>query len=192
MTDPDSKNKRRYKRLFVNDSIALTPQGVCQLANLNADGISFRCVKEGSFPAEWQMDIYDSRGLSLEKVKVKKIWEKGLVLLPGKDAGLLYKIAGDLFVSHTRRDKLRQEAPERIRFESGSRTPEEELELLELQEKYEKALVKLPENQRIVFLMSRMEELTYSEIAARLTISVKAVEKRMTGALARLRKEIKT
>ena len=121
-----------------------------------------------------------------------KIWEKGLVLLPGKDAGLLYKIAGDLFVSHTRRDKLRQEAPERIRFESVSRTPEEELEMQELQEKYEKALVKLPENQRIVFLMSRMEELTYSEIAARLTISVKAVEKRMSGALARLRKEIIT
>jgi len=119
-----------------------------------------------------------------------RIWEKDLVLLPGKDAGLLYKIAGDLFVSHTRRDKLRQEAPERIRFESGSRTPEEELEMQELQEKYEKALVKLPENQRIVFLMSRMEELTYAEIASRLTISVKAVEKRMSGALARLRKEI--
>lgn len=121
-----------------------------------------------------------------------RIWEKEMVLMPGSDTGLLYKIAGDLFVSHTRREKLRKEAPDRISFEPGSRTPEEELELQELQEKYEKALVKLPENQRVVFLMSRMEELTYAEIAARLTLSVKAVEKRMTGALARLRKEIKT
>ena len=121
-----------------------------------------------------------------------RIWEKEMVLMPGSDTGLLYKIAGDLFVSHTRREKLRKEAPDRIRFEPGSRTPEEELEFRELQEKYEKALVKLPENQRIVFLMSRMEELTYPEIAARLSLSVKAVEKRMTGALARLRKEIIT
>lgn len=121
-----------------------------------------------------------------------RIWEKKMMLSPDRDAALLYKIAGDLFVSHMRREKLRQEAPDRIRFEPGSRNPEEELEFQELQEKYEKALVKLPENQRIVFLMSRMEELTYPEIAARLSLSVKAVEKRMTGALARLRKEIKT
>lgn len=121
-----------------------------------------------------------------------RIWEKEMHLMPGSDAGLLYKIAGDLFVSHTRRDKLRKEAPDRIRFEQSGRTPEEELQFKELQEKYEKALIKLPENQRVVFLMSRMEELTYQEIAARLSLSVKAVEKRMTGALARLRKEIIT
>ncbi len=52
--------------------------------------------------------------------------------------------------------------------------------------------MKLPENQRITFLMSRIEELSYQEIATRLSISVKAVEKRMTGALARLRKELQT
>jgi len=121
-----------------------------------------------------------------------RIWEKEMTLMPGSDAGLLYKIAGDLFVSHTRRDKLRKEAPERIRFEQSGRTPEEELQFKELQEKYEKALIKLPENQRVVFLMSRMEELTYPEIAARLSLSVKAVEKRMTGALSRLKKEIIT
>jgi RNA polymerase sigma-70 factor (ECF subfamily) len=36
--------------------------------------------------------------------------------------------------------------------------------------------------------MSRNEQLKYSEIAERLEISVKAVEKRMTGALTYLRK----
>jgi RNA polymerase sigma-70 factor (ECF subfamily) len=121
-----------------------------------------------------------------------RVWGKKMILMPGSDAGLLYKIAGDLFVSHTRREKLKREAPERIRFLQSGRSPEEELEFKELQEKYEKALVKLPEGQRIVFLMSRVEELTYHEIAARLSLSVKAVEKRMTGALARLRKEINT
>ena len=120
-----------------------------------------------------------------------RIWEKEMHLMPGSDTGLLYKIAGDLFISHLRRDKLKQEAPDRISFHASANTPEEELEFSELQEKYEKALAKLPESQRVVFLMSRMEDLTYAEIAARLSLSVKAVEKRMTGALSRLRKEIK-
>ncbi len=121
-----------------------------------------------------------------------RIWEKQMVLLPGKDTGLLYKIAGDLFVSHTRRERLRKEAPGEIRFEQRESTPEDELQYLELQKNYEKTLMKLPENQRIVFLMSRTEELTYQEIATRLSISVKTVEKRVSGALSRLRKELKT
>jgi RNA polymerase sigma-70 factor (ECF subfamily) len=121
-----------------------------------------------------------------------RIWEKQMDLLPEKDTGLLYKIAGDLFVSHTRRERLRKEAPEEIRFEQSGQSPEEVLQLSELQKKYERVLMMLPENQRVVFLMSRTEELTYQEIATRLSLSVKAVEKRMSGALSRLRKELKT
>ena len=121
-----------------------------------------------------------------------KVWEKQMDLQADRDTGLLYKIAGDLFVSFTRREKLRREAPEKIRFEQRDSSPEEELQYRELQEKYEKVLMKLPENQRITFLMSRTEELSYQEIATRLSISVKAVEKRMSSALSRLRKELKT
>jgi RNA polymerase sigma factor (sigma-70 family) len=121
-----------------------------------------------------------------------KIWEKQMNLVPGKDAGLLYKIAGDLFVSHVRRERLRKEAPGRIRFEQEGTTPEDEMQYLELQEKYEKTLMLLPETQRVAFLMSRTEELTYQEIATRLSISVKAVEKRVSGALSRLRQELQT
>ena len=119
-----------------------------------------------------------------------RIWEKQMILLPGKDKALLYKIAGDLFVSHTRRERLRIEAPGRIRFELRDDSPEEQLQYRELQDKYEEVLMKLPENQRIAFLMSRTEELSYQEIATRLSISVKAVEKRISGALSRLRKEL--
>jgi len=121
-----------------------------------------------------------------------RIWEKQLDVRPGKDTGLLYKIAGDLFVSHNRREILRQKAPEQIRFEGIESSPEEEMQFRELQGKYEKALMKLPEEQRITFLMSRNEEYTYQEIATRLSVSIKTVEKRVSGALARLRKELKT
>jgi RNA polymerase sigma-70 factor (ECF subfamily) len=120
-----------------------------------------------------------------------RIWEKQMDLQAEKDVGLLYKIAGDLFVSHMRREKLRRESPELIRFEQRDSSPEDELLYQELQEKYEKALLKLSEAQRIAFLMSRTEELSYQEIATRLSISIKAVEKRITGALYRLRKELR-
>jgi RNA polymerase sigma factor (sigma-70 family) len=121
-----------------------------------------------------------------------RIWEKQMELQPGKDTGLLYKIAGDLFLSHNRREVLRQKAPDQIRFEGIESSPEDEMQFRELREKYEKALMKLPENQRITFLMSRDEELTYQEIATRLSVSVKTVEKRVSGALSRLREELKT
>ncbi|MEA1899112.1 MAG: sigma factor-like helix-turn-helix DNA-binding protein [Bacteroidota bacterium] len=49
----------------------------------------------------------------------------------------------------------------------------------------------MPEKQRIVFLMSRQEGLKYIEIAERLNLSVKAVEKRMNLALTYLKKAIK-
>jgi RNA polymerase sigma factor (sigma-70 family) len=121
-----------------------------------------------------------------------RIWEKQMDVQADRDKGLLYKIAGDLFVSHTRREGLRKAAPDMIRFEQQYQTPEEEMQFRELQKKYEQVLMKLPENQRLVFLMSRTEELSYQEIATRLSLSVKAVEKRMSGALTRLRKELKT
>jgi len=121
-----------------------------------------------------------------------RVWEKQMNLQPEKDTGLLYKIAGDLFVSHMRREKLRREAPGEIRFEQRDSSPEDQLQYSELKEKYEKVLMKLPENQRVVFLMSRTEELSYQEIATRLSLSVKAIEKRMSGALTRLRKELIT
>ena len=60
----------------------------------------------------------------------------------------------------------------------------------ELQANYAKALAALGEKQRTVFLMARMEGLKYHEIAERLNLSVKAVEKRMSIALGYLKKAL--
>lgn len=121
-----------------------------------------------------------------------RIWEKQLELEPGKDTGLLYKIAGDLFISYLRREKLGASILlNEVSFDYTGRTPEDELHFTEMKDRYEKAVAKLPENQRIVFLMSRMEGFTYQEIATRLSLSIKAVEKRMTGALSQLKKALR-
>jgi len=62
-----------------------------------------------------------------------------------------------------------------------------EMETRELEGEIELAINALPEKCRVVFEMSRFEELKYAEIAEKLDISVKTVEGRMTKALGLLR-----
>jgi len=54
-----------------------------------------------------------------------------------------------------------------------------------------KTLADIPEKSRVIFLMNRIDKLTYSEIATCLNISVKTVEKRMGIALKIIRKRIR-
>lgn len=116
-----------------------------------------------------------------------RIWEKQNSIQPDKVKGLLIKIAGDLFVSHCRKEKRSFQFFNHYIFDEKGHSPDEILALKQLKETYKKALVKMPEKQRSVFLMSRVENLKYYEIAEMLGLSVKAVEKRMKNALGHLR-----
>ena len=78
----------------------------------------------------------------------------------------------------------------RLKFDFSANTPDEILEYEELKQQYETSLAALCEKQRSVFLMSRIENLTYKEIADRLSVSVKAVEKRMSQALKVLKEKL--
>jgi RNA polymerase sigma-70 factor (ECF subfamily) len=57
----------------------------------------------------------------------------------------------------------------------------------ELRQRLDVAIQQLPEKCRIVFLLSRTEELSYAEIASQLGISVKTVENQIGKALKLLR-----
>ena len=119
-----------------------------------------------------------------------KIWEKQLQPDVKNIKGLLLKIAGDIFISRYRREKLALDFS--MTFKPGilDDSPEDQMQFKELKNRYEQALKILPENQRTVFLMSRMDGLKYHEIAGQLGLSVKAVEKRMNLALTFLKKFI--
>lgn len=120
-----------------------------------------------------------------------KIWEKGDSIQPEIVKGLLYKIAGNLFVSHYRKEKRSFEFFENYIFDTKTQSPEDEMTFNQLKESYQKTLDRMREKQRTVFLMSRVENLKYAEIAETLGISQKAVEKRMNAALEHLRKLLK-
>lgn len=120
-----------------------------------------------------------------------KIWEKDFDYHPIKTKSLLYKIALDYFITQYRKAKIETKYLNEVRFNFTEETSTNLLEYQELKTQYEKILADLPSKQRDVFLMSRLEGFTYKEIAERLELSVKAVEKRMSLALGVLKKNIK-
>jgi RNA polymerase sigma-70 factor (ECF subfamily) len=65
-----------------------------------------------------------------------------------------------------------------------------QLEESDLRSRLDTAIQALPEKCRIVFLLSRVEELSYQEIASQLGISVKTVENQIGKALKLLRQAI--
>lgn len=67
----------------------------------------------------------------------------------------------------------------------------EPLETEELQELIDTAIDQLPEKCRIVFLLSRQEDLSYQEIADCLNISTKTVENQISKALKHMRVALK-
>jgi RNA polymerase sigma-70 factor (ECF subfamily) len=119
-----------------------------------------------------------------------KVWEKQLAFEGNNTKGLLYKIAKDIWISHYRKKQSEGKYRLNFDFKQESNSTEEQLDYEELKVNYENALAIMPEKRRVVFLMSRIENLTYQEIADRLELSVKAVEKRMNLAIQELRKTL--
>lgn len=120
-----------------------------------------------------------------------QLWERRdrLELLNIK--ALLYKMASDNVVSYYRKQDVRLSFAENMQpDESASLSPQEELQFEELKARYAAVLEEMPDGQREVFLMNREESLKYHEIAERLNLSVKAIEKRMNAALSLLRKKL--
>lgn len=120
------------------------------------------------------------------------LWENCGALKPEQAKRFLYTTAIRLSLNLIKHDKIvtnfeLQSKPNETHQES----PEFLLEETELKIRLEKAINDLPEKQRTVFLMNRMENQSYTEIASVLDLSVKAVEKRMHLALLSLRKVVK-
>ena len=120
-----------------------------------------------------------------------RVWEKQMIVDPKRAKGLLFKIAGDFFISQYRRKQVATNFLNAFEPINKSLTPEDEINFQELKNAYDAALKSMPEKQRTVFLMNRIDELKYKEIADQLGLSVKAIEKRMSQALEHLKVNLK-
>lgn len=119
-----------------------------------------------------------------------KLWENCAKVTEPKAKSYLYTVANNMFLNEVAHQKVvlkhAQRQPQRINEQS----PEYVLEEKQFQKKLQDAIADLTDAQRTAFLMNRVEGKKYTEIAEILGISVKAVEKRMSQALASLRDKI--
>ncbi len=119
-----------------------------------------------------------------------KLWQNCAKVPFEKAKSYLYTLANNAFLNEVAHRKVVLKHRESISSHTDNHNPQFLLEEKQYKEKLENAIANLTEGQRTAFLLNRIEGKKYREIAELLNISVKAVEKRMSQALASLRKEI--
>ncbi|AWH75465.1 RNA polymerase subunit sigma-70 [Dokdonia sp. Dokd-P16] len=119
-----------------------------------------------------------------------KLWENCAKVSEEKAKSYLFTIANNLTLNAYAHQKVVLKFKKNTPKDYTNETPEFVLEEQEYQQKLEKAIANLTEAQRTAFLLNRVEGKKHKEIAALLGISTKAVEKRIYGALKKLKIEI--
>ena len=119
-----------------------------------------------------------------------KLWDNCSKVDYDKVKSYLYTIGNNIFLNEKKHEKVvRTYNQQNGKFDTNE-SPEFVMLEKEFMEKLETTIAALPEKQREVFLLNRIEKKKYKEISEMLNISEKAVEKRMHQALLIMRKEI--
>lgn len=119
-----------------------------------------------------------------------KLWENRHNIDRKTVKAYLYTIAGNLTINQLKRRQLRFKFENTSERRTEGDNPEYLMQVEDFKKKLEEVIAQMPEGSREVFLMNRLDDLKYREIAERLSISVKAVEKRMSKALQILREKL--
>ena len=126
-----------------------------------------------------------------------KLWSDNTIYINQSLNALLFTMIRNNCLQHLEKQKVRNKYSESagllLREDELRYYMEERTSLIEqeLEDKLNEVLNKLPERCREIFKMSRFENKKNREIAEELNISVKAVEKQVTKALATIRTEMK-
>lgn len=119
-----------------------------------------------------------------------KLWNHCNEVSINKAKSFLFTVANNSTLNNLRHQKVILKYQKNSQKNYTNESPEFLMEETEYMQKYQKALSNLTDGQREVFLLNRIEGKKHKEIASLLGISAKAVEKRLYGALKKLRKDI--
>ncbi len=117
-----------------------------------------------------------------------RLWQKRADVSPPKVKSFLFTVANNLFLDEVKHKKVVLKFFQHPQKDVTLEHPQFVLESEEFKAQLEQAIAALPEKSRVVFLMNRIDKLSYKDIAERLELSVKTIEKRMHRALLAMRK----
>ena len=175
----DAKQKKLLERLKKDDRSALKElfkeyyKSVC--ASI------YRLVKDKSIVEDLAQEVF------------LRFWNKRHTINVQQSIGAyLRRMAVNEALGFLRSRKI-TESDENIQLESQDKDANIEALVLhsELEDQIKQAIQNLPPRCKIVFILSRFEDLTYQEIANRMEISIKTVENQMGRALRLLRSQLK-
>ena len=120
----------------------------------------------------------------------ERLLKRGDVTGMDNVGGYVFQTASSVFIDHTRHHRTRRatahEPFDDARHGDADFSPEHVLLGRERLAGAVAVLLELPERTRVIFVLRRLEGMKYLDIAARIGISVSAVEKHMERAVARL------
>jgi len=120
-----------------------------------------------------------------------KLWQNCEKVTPDKAKSYLFTIGNNLMLNEVAHQKVVLKYNQQGTKSYTNESPEFIMQEQEYMQKLQNAIANLTEAQRTAFLLNRVEGKRFKEIASLLDISTKAVEKRIYGALKRLREDIK-
>ncbi len=133
----------------------------------------------------------EAQALDLTQEAFVKIWQNCADIDFAKAKTYLFTTINNLFLNVIKHHKVVLNYEKNsVQEDRSYQDPEYLLEEQEFKTNLNQAIANLTEAQREVFLMNRIDGKKYREIAEDLNLSIKAVEKRMSTALASLREQI--
>ncbi len=119
-----------------------------------------------------------------------KLWENCKTVKSDYALFFLKRVASNAFLNTVKHKKVVLQHQKTLKDNRDIESPEFLLEEKEFAAKVQEAIASLPDKEREVFLLNRIDKKKYSEIAEFLEISIKTVEKRMHNALKEIRVKI--
>ena len=185
------------KATYQPESMEWTDAEIIQLLK-RRDGSGFELVFKHYFKNLYKYALailreHDQAEEIVQNVFVK-LWEKKeeLEIRENMD-NYLYRAVHNESLNYLKHLKVRSAYQAFIMRRPPPHAPDnlpEKITLSELERRLEKAILELPEQCRLIFRLSRSEELRYKEIADKLSLSVKTVENQMGKALKLLRMKL--
>ncbi len=167
------------------------------LLHLNADEPEFDRVYLEHYPAlhHYAYTMVNDTAHADEIVQdvfLKILERDGPVSIHTSLKAYLYRSVHNECMNYFKHQKVKQKHQQHIMHEADNHSdhPLSKVQYREFEQRLLRAINDLPEQCRIIFQMSRFDELKYAEIASQLGISIKTVDNQMVKALKRLRQQL--